>query len=63
MDQRLREWSTNDYSNFRPIACKTPDTINDTLLSLQTGTYHNCLLRVFIQQRMETDTETARDFF
>jgi hypothetical protein len=38
----------------------TTDTINDTLLCLQTGgTLHNCLLRGFIQQLIETDAETC----
>jgi hypothetical protein len=33
----------------------TPD---NSLLCLQTGTKHNCVLRGFIQQQMETDSET-----
>jgi hypothetical protein len=41
----------------RREAC-TPDTINDSLLYLQTGGYHNCHLVGFTQQLMETDAET-----
>lgn len=35
-----------------------PHTVNDTLLCLQTGAKHNCHLRGFIQQRMETDADS-----
>ena len=35
----------------------TPDTVND-ILYLNTGAYHNCPLRGFIQQLMEIDAET-----
>lgn len=35
-----------------------PNTINDTLLCLQTGTFHNCLLRGSTQQPLERDAET-----
>lgn len=34
------------------------DTISDILLYLQRGTQHNCHLRDFTQQLMETNTET-----
>lgn len=37
----------------------TLDTVNDTLLRLQTGAEHNCLLRDFIQLLLlKTDAET-----
>ena len=36
----------------------TSDTINDILFYLQTGTKHNCPLRGFTEQLMETDEET-----
>ena len=48
MEQRLREWPTNDCPNLDMI---------DTLLCLQTEVQHNCLLRNFIQQLMEIDVE------
>ena len=35
-----------------------PDSINDTLLCLQTGAQHNCSLRDSTQQLIETDAET-----
>lgn len=34
------------------------DTINDTLLYLQTGTKRYCLPRGFIQQQMGTETDS-----
>jgi hypothetical protein len=37
-----------------------PDTINDTQLCLHTRDKHNCPLRGFIQQQMETDAETPQ---
>jgi hypothetical protein len=38
MEQRLKEKPTNDWPNLRPIPWREPttDTINDTLLWLQT---------------------------
>jgi hypothetical protein len=36
----------------------TPDIINDILLYFQTEAWHNCHLRKFFQQLMETDIET-----
>ena len=52
MVQRLREWPTSDWPNFRPITGERADpyTIND---ALEMGAYHNCP-----QQLMETDAET-----
>ena len=40
--------------------CKetTLETIKNTLLSLQTVTYLNCLLKGFIQQQIEVNAET-----
>jgi hypothetical protein len=35
-----------------------PDTINDTQLCLQSGTYHNCTLRGSTLQSMEKDVQT-----
>lgn len=38
MEQRLGEWTINDWPTLRPIPDgrePTPDTINDTLLCLQ----------------------------
>jgi hypothetical protein len=60
MDQKLREQPTNDYPNkiLANVRDPTPDTINDTLSCLLTEALHNCLLRSFIQQEMETDEET-----
>ena len=51
---------TNDCPNLSSIPWERagPNTINDTLLCLQIGTWHNCLLRVFVQQQMEADVET-----
>jgi hypothetical protein len=62
-EQRLREQPTSDCPNLRLIPWEngrkvTPDTINDTLLCLHTGTYHSCLLRGFILKWMEADVET-----
>lgn len=39
MEQRLREWPTNDWPNLDPFHGRelTSDTIYDTLLCLQTG--------------------------
>jgi hypothetical protein len=42
-----------------PMWKSQPDTINDTLLFLQTRTQHNCLLRDSIKHQMETDAETT----
>jgi hypothetical protein len=36
-----------------------PDTINDTLLCLQTGSWHNCPLRSSTQQLTKIDAETC----
>lgn len=35
-----------------------PDTTDDTLLYLQTGTWHNCLLGGIISQWMEAETNS-----
>lgn len=43
-----------DPSNVRE---PSPDSIKDTLLGLQRGTWQTCLLRGLIQQLMETDPD------
>jgi hypothetical protein len=60
MEQKLREQTPMtgppwDLSHGRET---TPDTVKDTLLCLQTGAWHNCLLKGFIHQQTETDAET-----
>ena len=60
MEQRLRQQLTNDFPNLRPFPCERVnlDTISDTLLCLQTGIQHICLLRGCMQQWMVVDAET-----
>jgi len=59
IEQKMSEWSNNDCPKLRhiPLARKSSYTVNDTSLCLQSGIYHNCLLRFFIKQPMESDTE------
>jgi hypothetical protein len=54
MEQKLREWPTNSHT-MRGIPSLT---VNDILLYLQTGAWHNHHQRGFTQQLMETDAET-----
>jgi hypothetical protein len=54
MEQILKEWSTWDTFHGRESSL---DTINDILLCLQTGAWHNCPLWGYTQQLMETDAE------
>ena len=58
MEEKLREWPTNNWPNLRPIpwASQTPDTINDTLLCLQTEASPS--LRGVTQQLTQKDTDT-----
>ena len=35
VEQRLREWPTNNWPNLRSIPWAIPDTINDTLVVLE----------------------------
>ena len=58
MEQRLREWPTNNWPNLRPIpwANTNPNAINDTVLCLQTGACYP--LRGSTQQLTQTDADT-----
>ena len=60
MEQRLRKQSTNNWPNLSPIhgQAPVPDTINDSLLCLQIGTWHNCPLRGSTQQWTKIDADT-----
>jgi hypothetical protein len=60
-EQKQKEWPTNYWPNLRQIPRESPpprNTLNDILLYFQKGTWHNCYLRGFTQQQMETDAET-----
>lgn len=57
--QKMREEpSSNDFPNLRSILGEAGFlTMLMTLLCFQTGKYHNCFLRGFIQQLMDVDTK------
>ena len=61
MEQRLREWPSNNQPNLRPFQGQAPipNSIKDTLLCLQTGP--SCPLRGSTQQLTQTDTDTDTD--
>jgi hypothetical protein len=52
MEQRLREWPTNNWPNLRHGQTVIPDTINDILLYLQKRS-----LRSSTQQVTQTDAK------
>ena len=54
MKQTLRKWPTNNQSNLRPVP--TSNTIKDTLLFLQLGSY--CPLRGYTQKLTQPETDT-----
>ena len=58
IEQWLKEWPTKNWPNVRPIhgQAPIPNTINDTLLCLQTGA--NCPLRGSTQQLTQADIDT-----
>ena len=52
------EWTTNNIPNVTPIPLTPiPETVNDTLLCLQTGTKYNCPLRGSLKYLTEIDAD------